>query len=208
MKKLLALILALMMMFALAACGNNDTPDPDKDDPGISQSGENNDDENDNENKEIEPYSMAAYERFLSALNLEVSDIEPDFKWKLDGERHVFAEDPAAAFHQGIIIMTKEEGEMSEDEYNDWIQKVFDATAAASDDGYNVVGTNFCGDGENPEDQVDLEAALDNLVKGWGFRIGGKIYSVYIYREENKDKESGLGYHSYYDGVQLQISSV
>ena len=43
MKKILALLLAAMMVFALAACGDNNTTDPDKDNPGVSQSGENND---------------------------------------------------------------------------------------------------------------------------------------------------------------------
>ena len=45
MKKLLALFIALMMVFSLAACGNNNTTDPDKDNPGVSQSGENNNNE-------------------------------------------------------------------------------------------------------------------------------------------------------------------
>ena len=43
MKKLFALLLAMMMSFSLAACGDNNTTDPDKDNPGVSQSGENND---------------------------------------------------------------------------------------------------------------------------------------------------------------------
>ena len=42
MKKILAVLLAAMMVFALAACGDNNTTDPDKDSPGVSQSGENN----------------------------------------------------------------------------------------------------------------------------------------------------------------------
>ena len=41
MKKLFALLIALMMVFALAACGDNNTTDPDKDNPGVSQSGNN-----------------------------------------------------------------------------------------------------------------------------------------------------------------------
>ena len=41
MKKLFALLLALMMIFSLAACGDNNTTDPDKDNPGVSQSGNN-----------------------------------------------------------------------------------------------------------------------------------------------------------------------
>ena len=42
MIKLFALLLALLMVFALAACGENNTTDPDKDSPAVSQSGENN----------------------------------------------------------------------------------------------------------------------------------------------------------------------
>ena len=42
MKKILAILLAAMMVFALAACKDNNTTDPDKDNPGVSQSGENN----------------------------------------------------------------------------------------------------------------------------------------------------------------------
>ena len=42
MKKLLAILLAAMMVFTLAACGDNNTTDPDKDNPGVSQSGGNN----------------------------------------------------------------------------------------------------------------------------------------------------------------------
>ena len=38
MKKILAILLAAMMVFALAACGDNNTTDPDKYNPGTSQS--------------------------------------------------------------------------------------------------------------------------------------------------------------------------
>ena len=38
MKKLLALLLAIMLVFSLAACGDNNTTDSDKDNPGTSQS--------------------------------------------------------------------------------------------------------------------------------------------------------------------------
>lgn len=56
MKKLLAILLAAMMVFALAACGDNNTTDPDKDNPGVSQSGENND--GGGENKDDVKYVM------------------------------------------------------------------------------------------------------------------------------------------------------
>ena len=54
MKKILAILLAAMMVFALAACGDNNTTDPDKDSPGVSQSGENNEDQG-GENSTVNP---------------------------------------------------------------------------------------------------------------------------------------------------------
>ena len=36
MKKIFALLIAMIMVFALAACGDNNTTDPDKDNPGVS----------------------------------------------------------------------------------------------------------------------------------------------------------------------------
>ena len=56
MKKLLTLLLAMLMVFSLAACGDNNTTDPDKDNPGVSQGGENND--GGEENKDDVKYVM------------------------------------------------------------------------------------------------------------------------------------------------------
>ena len=56
MKKILAILLAAMMVFALAACGDNNTTDPGKDNPGTSQSGENNN--GGEENKDDVKYVM------------------------------------------------------------------------------------------------------------------------------------------------------
>ena len=54
MKKIFALLLAMMMIFSLAACGDNNTTDPDKDNPGVSQNGENNDDKGGEEKQATE----------------------------------------------------------------------------------------------------------------------------------------------------------
>ena len=57
MKKLLAILLALMMVFALTACGNNETPSGSEGGtPGTSQSGENNN--GGEENKDDVKYVM------------------------------------------------------------------------------------------------------------------------------------------------------
>ena len=57
MKKLLTLLLAMLMVFALAACTNNDdNPSGSENNPGVSQSGENND--GGEENKDDVKYVM------------------------------------------------------------------------------------------------------------------------------------------------------
>ena len=48
MKKLFALLIALMMVFSLVACDLGNTENPNSDNPGTSQSGENNDDKGGN----------------------------------------------------------------------------------------------------------------------------------------------------------------
>ncbi len=56
MKKLLAILLAAMMLFALAACGNNETPSGSEGDmPGISQT-DNQDGENNNDGENTKTY--------------------------------------------------------------------------------------------------------------------------------------------------------
>ena len=83
MKKLLAILLAAMMVFALAACGDNNTTDPDKDNPGVSQSGENNDSQG-GENNGGETNANVSHELFdISELASE-SKI-PDYAKKAIG---------------------------------------------------------------------------------------------------------------------------
>ena len=209
MKKF-ALLFALMMVFSLVACDLGNTEDPNKDNPGVSQSGENNDDKGGDENKEIEPYSMAAFERVLKAVNLELSNIEPGFEWKLKSDYHVYGEDPTARLFKGNLCMTKENGEVTDDEYRAWVEKLFAATAAASDDGYNIVGGYFDSEGEDPEAQVTLEKAMTDFVnigevQGWAFRVGEETISVYPSREYDNSKDSEIGAQFYYYGVMIKI---
>ena len=71
MKKLLALLLAVMMIFSLAACGNNEPPSGSEGDkPGTSQNVENNggDDDASGENKGEKCQNDCYNENFLTHL--------------------------------------------------------------------------------------------------------------------------------------------
>ena len=213
MKKLFALLLAVMMIFSLAACGDNNTTDPNKDNPDTSQSDEgllNREDNSTENNDEIEPYSLAAFERVLAAANLELSDIEPDFGWKVKNDNYVYGEDPSNTMFKGNIYMTKESGEITDAEYRAWVEKLFAATAAASDDGYNIVGNYFKSEGEDPNAEVDLETAMTGFenrlaAQGWAFRVGDETFSVWPSREYDKNKDSEIGAQFYYDSVFVKI---
>ena len=85
MKKILALLLAAMMVFALAACGDNNTTDPDKDNPGVSQSGENNDGGDNLNTKREEAVKQANKDNWQQVVkdNFGVTVTVPD-GWTVD----------------------------------------------------------------------------------------------------------------------------
>ena len=205
MKKLFTLLLAFAMMLSLAACGENTDAPSDKENPAASQTGENN---GGSEKKEIETYSVEAVERYVKSLNLDVSKIAPDFKYEIK-EKHAYGEDPENWNAQAIVVFTKDGGELTNEEYDAWLSKVFAATAAASQDGYNVVGNSTTDNDTASTTQTTLEEAVDQLVPHWGFRVGDHVYIVYVSREySDKDRESEIGNLFYYDGVMLHISDL
>ncbi|MBO5000631.1 MAG: hypothetical protein J6C58_07345 [Bacteroidaceae bacterium] len=79
MKKLFALLIALMMVFTLAACGDNNTTDPDKDNPGTSQSDnqggtENQGGEENNGGENNETYDLTTVAGYLASYGYAESD--------------------------------------------------------------------------------------------------------------------------------------
>jgi len=209
MKKLLALLLAGLMMLSFAACGTNDNPSGNEDNPGVSQSGENNDNQGGEENKEIEPYSEEAFVRFLSSINLEMDDVDPDFDWKLNAEKHVFAEDPTNLYAAALIWFTKESGEITNDEYNAYLEKLYAATKAISQDGKNIKGKNFVSDGEDPLTERTLEDAKGMMEKCWGFRYNDRYYYVHFGQGySDSEKESEIGNLYYYDRIEIRIDKL
>ncbi len=208
MKKLLALLLAAALIFSLAACGGKDDTEETK---------ANNDEKIDAQDviekelekaEEFESFSEDAVEYYLKkAVDIKLSDLEPDWKWKLKSNYSAYADDPASGSGHAVITFTKEEGEVTDDEFDAWYKKVFEATAKASQDGHNIRGYEFAGDGEDALGEVTLEEALDSwLMKGWAFRKNDKIYAVYVSSEYDNNKDSEIGKLFYYDGAKVDIT--
>ncbi len=207
MKKLLAILLATVMLLVFASCGGNG---------GNEDNTEKNDEKINAEdviNKELEEaeehdsFSRGAVEYYLKkTAGIKFDELEPDWEWKLKSDYSAYADDPASGTGHAVITFTKAEGEVTDDEFDAWYKKVFDATAKASDDGYNIRGYEFAGDGEDALGEVTLDEALDSwLMKGWGFRVDGKNYVVYVSDEYDNNKDSELGKLFYYDGAKVDI---
>ena len=209
MKKLFALLLAAAMFFTFAACGgNDDTKDNEDKDSETVNAGDVIENALE-EAEEHESFSQGAVEYYLKkAVGIKLDDIKPDWEWKLKSDYSAYADDPASGSGHAVITFTKAEGEVTEEEFDAWYKKVFDATAKASQDGYNIRGYEFAGDGEDALGEVTLEEALDSwLMKGWAFRVDGKIFVVYVSDEYDNDKDSTLGKLFYYDGAKVDIGA-
>ena len=212
MKKLLALLLTLAMLLSLAACGSGDE---DKTPSGTSDNGnqvesEEKIDAQDVVNKaleeaeELDSFSEAAVEHYLKAYGISYEDLKPDWDYTV-GEKSAYADDPAGGSGHAVVIFKTPDGELTDEQIDDYFAKVFAATAAASDDGYNIVGYEFVGEGEDALAEADLAAALDSWMPGWGFRKDGKNMAVYVSDIYDNDKESEFDRLFYYNGVKFDI---
>lgn len=210
MKKLLALLLAVMMLFMLASCGNKDNSETTTVANGENNETINADDIVDKaleEAEEHDSFSQGAVEYYLKkTVGIKLADLEPDWDWKLKTDYSAYADDPSSSYGHAVITFTKAEDEVTDDEFDAWYKKVFEATAKVSQDGHNIRGYEFAGDGEDALGEVTLDEALDSwLMKGWAFRVDGKIYVVYVSDEYDNNKDSELGKLFYYDGAKVDI---
>ncbi len=194
MKKIFTLILAGLMIFALVSC----TAKPGK-------NGENNKvNEKAQEEYEdsLEMFSTEAAEYYLEkATGIKAAEIEPDWEWEYASRYHTLGQEG-----RGLFQFTRKDAELTDEEMNAYFKKVFDKTAAASDDGYNIIGYEFVGEDENALDEVTLEDALGGWMQGWAFRVDGTIYTVYVSSEYDNEKDSELDRYFYYNAVKVDIS--
>ena len=147
MKKILALLLAAMMVFALAACGDNNTTDPDKDNSGVSQSGENNDDNggednsgttepdntgNGTENNDVDTWTV---ENFLKLYGFNAEDIKPNHFTSFEELKMADSKEPGKKGSAGSVIINVEKGKTTTDDFNAWFESLYAKMTELSDDG-------------------------------------------------------------------------
>jgi len=206
MKKLFALLIALMMVLSLVACVNIEIP---------SENGENNNVENKpsaeekaeeilEEAEKLNSFSEEAVEHYLKAYGITYDDLKPTWEYEVS-EKGAYADDPAGGSGHAVVVFKNPNGELTDEQIKTYYEQVFNATAAVSDDGYNIIGHEFVGDGENAGDKTTLEDALNGFLKGWCFRKNGTSMAVYVSEIYDNDKDSEFDRLFYYYGVKFDI---
>ncbi len=199
MKKLLAVFLAAMMLVSFTACGGDKSGDDGKIDTGDVVDKVMDDAE------KFDSFSEKAVEHYLKYYGISYDDLKPDWEYTV-GNKSAYADDPSnGSGHAVVIYKTPDGSELSDEQISDYYKKVFDATAKVSDQGYNVIGHEFVGDGEKATDETTLEDALSGFIPGWCFYKDGKSMAVYVSDIYDNSKDSSFDRLFYYYGVKFDI---
>ena len=135
MKKLFALLLAMMLVFSLAACGDNNTTDPDKDNPGTSQSDnqggtENQGGEENNGGENNETYDLTTVAGYLAFYGYA----ESDFSATKNFTRMKSTSTKSSTGEIVNVGVYVSEG-LTDDEKTAWIDSFITLVKGKSDDG-------------------------------------------------------------------------
>ena len=205
MKKLLILLLSILLVLTLVSCAADNKNDDSKSSDQKQEEKDDKKEEDDDDDEKFDTYSVEAAEYYLNeAAGMSVDDIEPDWEYTV-GDYSAYGDDPSSGYGHAVVKFTKADGEVTEEEYDLWLKKIFDATAAVSQYGYNVIGNEFVAEGEDPLSETTLEDAMNGFLQGWAFIYNNKIMVVYVSREYDNDKESEIGAILYYDAVKADI---
>ena len=204
MKKLFALLLAAILLLSLASCNeskNGGTGSTDGEKPNAEDKAE----EILDKAEELDSFSQEAVEHYLKAYGITYDDLKPTWEYAVS-EKGAYADDPAGGSgHAVVVFKTPDSSELTDEQIRTYYEQVFNVTAAASDDGYNIIGHEFVGDGENAADEVTLDDALNGFLQGWCFRKDGKSMAVYVSDIYDNNKDSELDRIFYYYGVKFDI---
>ena len=172
MKKLFALLLALMMVFALAACGNNETPSGGEGDkPGTSQGGESNNggENNNNGDNNTETYDLTTVAGYLAQYGYSESDFSSTKNFTR--MKSTSTKSSGEIVNVGVYIS---EG-LTEDEKTAWVDSFITLVKGKSDDGKVYKYDYF-----NGIQTDEIEPAVDFATFGgvMAYRADGKTVVV------------------------------
>ncbi len=203
MKKLFSIAIILMLAFSISACGVKDAvqdavrgalsgesesseadASSGKDDKAVGAEEYDGDkvDAQDvvekalQEAEEVNAFSTGAADAAMKSLGgLGLDEVKPDFPYILDDETMGNYGDNSSYGHASFFFI-KDGGDVTKEEYETWLKKVYDATAAVSDDGRNIQGFGF-GDGDVPKSFEDVLGG--GFMQVWSYKYNGQFMDVY-----------------------------
>lgn len=205
MKKFAIFIFMMLLVLLLVSCGSEADPTSPSNGEDATLDVMQAVDDALQEAEEFNSFSEEAVAYYFEkAAGLQLENVKPDWDYTV-GAYSAYADSPESGYGHGVIAFTKADGEVSDELYDAWLNKVFNATAAVSQDGFNCIGYEFASDGEDALAQTTLEEAIGGFMSGWAFRYNDKMMVVYVDREYDNDKESEIGSLFFYDGVSIDI---
>ena len=140
---------------------------------------------------------MSKVEKFESVLQdkygLSLSDVAPDFfdVADKDSELNYFYGEQVPGFHAVAAFAKKDGLEISQEEYEAFVRKMYDVTKAKSQDGKNIVGfleAENAADAlaEKPFEKINLKDHIWG--QKWCFRMNDVIYTCELELKEAKGK--------------------
>ena len=216
MKKILSMLLVITMimllMFAFSGCGGdepvnvNDDPVPGTDSPdGEKIDAEDLVNQALKEAAEANAFSVEAVDYFLlTNIGMTSEDLQPDYEWIVK-DYYAYGDDPDTYYGHAAITYTKAEGEITQEQYEAWAADIFAKTAAISQDGFNICGWDYIGDGDDPLKERTLEESMAGWMPGWCFRYNDKFWNVSIGMDYDRDLDSEIGNLMYYNGCELDV---
>ena len=154
MKKRFALLMALIMVFALAACGTDENLfGTENDRSSTSQTGNQGGEDNsgttepDNtgnnrdENNEVDTWTA---ESFLKLYGFDAEDLKPNHFTSFEELKMADSKEPGKKGSAGSVIINVEKGKTTTDDFNAWFESLYAKMTELSDDGklyYSVAKT-------------------------------------------------------------------
>jgi hypothetical protein len=167
--KQMVMIATMAISVVMVSCGggNSNKQDGDKIDAGKVV------DEAVKEAEIKNSFSEAAAEAFMKKLaGLGKADLHPDFPYIIDEKTMGnYGDNNHAQF-----FFIKDGGNITKEEYQTWMKKVFDATASVADDKHNIQGYGF---GKGDVEITFDEVLKKGLMKVWSYKYKGRIMDVY-----------------------------
>ncbi|MDO5571118.1 MAG: hypothetical protein Q4F97_06590 [Bacteroidales bacterium] len=157
--------------------------------------------------EKVNSFSQKAAENSIKAIGgMSLASFAPEWKYEVDESTMTNYGDS----NHGSILFQKHSGEsLSDEEYDAWIKKVYEATKAVSDNKMNIYGY----ESKSKKEEAMTEWKLDEILnqtgfmaklgnREWGFVYKGSLKRVRIERWDNKKFDDKV-----ISGVEIDVAN-